>query len=371
MSVDSQIPGGPSPSQGLPPRDSPPSGVVPAAPGTQLRGLVLLCGSHIRESKRISTLLETLESWRLQTAQVPFWLSISFESDSLASETLPVLRFYGQISQFRFSIQTSPFKQFRHYSFLVNELRASISTAMEVWIAFVDDDDTLEPCRMECFEALITESSTIKHRPFVQIKSDPALPELPTDGLDTKINTANEYFEFSIELSAFEFFLKQCPSQIIESVFVDCFLVKYLRTLDFSIPECWVAIEHQPDIGYNYWYRSAYFEYENKHHVDNEDRLERQLLLFISRTHLDLSVGRFLQWLRNQSVLPLSTHSTTNDLVSLTQRLSRLFQSRRIREALQMPTLTNYYKMNPSRQLSPSDTGGRLQMGFTNLQCQI
>jgi hypothetical protein len=322
---------------------------------TPLRGLVLLCGSHIRESSRISTLSETLESWRTQNSKVAFWVSISFETPILASESTEILHRYSNIPKFRVFVQKRPFKQFEHYAFLVNQLQAlrakkghssAEARPIELWVAFVDDDDTLGSCRIECFEALISSHSVSRHRPFVQIKGDPSLPKFPINGQDmTKLSTTNEYFEFCIELRCIEFFIKNCPSRILKSVFADCFLVKYLQNPDSSIPRSWVSIESsgQVDIEYNYLYRSGYWKYENKNHVDNGDSLERQLLLYISRTHSDLSPSAFIQWLIDQSVLRLSTDDISMQIQSLTVRTRLLLDTSIIKDGLHMKTLKDFY----------------------------
>ena len=103
--------------------------------------------SHVSASRRITYLIECLDSLAKQTTAVTIYLSISFENDELYEN------FKSSVSSIPF--QTKPVikvlnektPQMRHYSLLQED----IQMGGHEWILFCDDDDTYQPTRVEVF----------------------------------------------------------------------------------------------------------------------------------------------------------------------------------------------------------------------------
>ena len=98
--------------------------------------------SHLSNPKRISYLLECLNSLLRQTTLISIYLSISFDNDDIRAAFLEGL---GQINPLiNILIQSDKTPQMRHFLSILGALKPE-----HQWIMFCDDDDTYDILRVE------------------------------------------------------------------------------------------------------------------------------------------------------------------------------------------------------------------------------
>lgn len=118
--------------------------------------LCILIGSHISNPRRIAYLEECLVSLARQTLPAPVFISISFQTEELAKQTIDQLQANNEIvmaNRIHIQIRSQKTPQMRHIETLLNELSDNYD-----WFMFCDDDDTYEPGRAASFSAYITKA---------------------------------------------------------------------------------------------------------------------------------------------------------------------------------------------------------------------
>lgn len=118
--------------------------------------LCILIGSHISNPRRIAYLEECLLSLARQTLPIPIYISISFQTEELAKQTIDQLQANNEIvaaNRIHIQIRDQKTPQMRHIEKLVNELSSKYD-----WFMFCDDDDTYEAGRAAYFSAYITKA---------------------------------------------------------------------------------------------------------------------------------------------------------------------------------------------------------------------
>lgn len=133
---------------------------MPSAPS-----LAIVCASHIAAtqagSKRMGNLMDTVESWSIQTLPIPMYLSISFEPglatfverglEDLEKRFGPSARPDAPLYVFR---RKQRFSQFEHYALLAKEAPGGLDHKF-TWVMFSDDDDLMHERRAEVHRAAI------------------------------------------------------------------------------------------------------------------------------------------------------------------------------------------------------------------------
>jgi hypothetical protein len=119
----------------------------------------VLCASHIGCEPRIESLIEALESIRVQTKPpAAVYLSISYSQEVKLDHTFDRLQKALGPVPLRFYEQVGKWQQFDHYKFLVDQLEETD------YIMFIDDDDKYAENKIEnCERYSVNKTIMVQH----------------------------------------------------------------------------------------------------------------------------------------------------------------------------------------------------------------
>jgi len=120
----------------------------------------IIIASHLSNSKRITYLLECLESLINQTTKITIYLSISFQDNTIKDEFLQSPSIIKLCNEINVCIREVKTPQMRHIYLLNEEIKENnkLYKQQYKWIMFCDDDDVYEKNRVvkiiECISGL-------------------------------------------------------------------------------------------------------------------------------------------------------------------------------------------------------------------------
>ncbi len=204
--------------------------------------VVLFCASHIANIDRLNQLEQTIFSWSIQTYKTQFYISIScIDIDYIQDWISMIVAKYNNLFIY---LSTNHHTQMEHYRRL---LRLFQPSNKEIWISFVDDDDTIQFKRLECFYNLIS-------RFCKNIDREKAIVRIFPTGSKMWLITHVEYVHFCIRIDLFQLFFDQLSDERISSHNADCDLVKFLlpNSNSHHLQKLYLFVEDNKDISYNY-----------------------------------------------------------------------------------------------------------------------
>jgi hypothetical protein len=104
----------------------------------------IIIASHLSNTKRITYLIQCLESLVNQTIPISIYLTISFQTQDIREDFLNSTRILELCSKINLIIQERKTPQMRHIYLLYPEI-----IKKHKWVMFCDDDDTYENTRVE------------------------------------------------------------------------------------------------------------------------------------------------------------------------------------------------------------------------------
>lgn len=204
--------------------------------------IVIFCASHLDSIRRIEFFIEMLESYRYQTVNARFYISISYDP-KLRDSVAKVLRMINDMKLANFQIYPMlsrlQLDQFEHYKIL-----SQLDIPNDPWIIFSDDDDLWHKLRVEFCSRISAEieeeNYSVIYYPYhtngqregntlEDWLTKENKPFMHKDVTYEKI-FPEEYFLTSCRLSSFRGFFQQAKDVHLKHTYCDFLFLKYLSS---------------------------------------------------------------------------------------------------------------------------------------------